>query len=178
LALINEINAGGARSLDGSGLSYPPYFDPNGDRSLDALDVLMVINYINVNPNGPAGEYAGEEEQSQELLPSFVFDIQDSAIQTRIIAISGISLEMVRENELDLYQCNHDHSNEDSFTASHTATVVATAITTPSPTRIIEDVFTKLGESCCCPSCASGEGEGIVDLPMDPTANCTKNSFV
>ncbi|MFN7841924.1 MAG: dockerin type I domain-containing protein [Pirellula sp.] len=179
LALINEINAGGARPLDGSGLSYPPYFDPNGDRSLDALDVLMVINYINANPNGPAGEYAGEEIQSQELLSSFVFDIQNSTIQTRIIAISGISLEMVRENELDLYQCNHDHSNADSFTASHTAAVVTPAITAPTPTRIIEDVFAKLGESCCCPSCASsGEGEGIVDLPMDPTANCTKNNFV
>lgn len=182
LALINEINARGSRPLDGSGLSYPPYYDPNGDRSLDALDVLMVINYINANPGGPSGEYGGEysgqSEFSEPLLPSFALDLQNSQLQTRIIAISGIGPEMVRENELDLYQCNHDHSDVDLIVASHGTALSATPTASRSVSQAIENVFSQLGDSCCCPSCASSaEGEGIVSLPMDPSAICTKSQM-
>lgn len=176
LELINEINARGQRPLDGSGLSFPPYFDPNGDRSLDALDVLMVINYINSNPTGPSGEFGGEEVIVVDPLSTFAFDTPLSTPQTRIIAISGPGLEMVRENELDLYGCNHDHSNAESFSTSHNSIVVTPAVVPSAEKRVIENVFANLGQSCCCPSCASsGEGEGIVDLPIDPTAICTKN---
>ncbi len=179
LELINEINSRGQRPLDGSGLSYPPFYDPNGDRSLDALDVLMVINYINSNPTGPSGEHSGRDEPPIEILPSFVFDVQSSAPQTRIIAISGPGLEMVRENELDLYGCNHDHSDAASFTSSHNTMVIATVAPAQAEKRVIENVFANLGQSCCCPSCASsGEGEGIVDLPMDPSAICTKSRIL
>ena len=59
LVLINEINKNGARSLPTSGLSSPPFYDPNGDRILDALDVLQVINFINSGQNSLGGTGGG-----------------------------------------------------------------------------------------------------------------------
>ena len=48
LVLINSINSSGARSLAGSIKSQNlPFYDVNGDNSINHLDVLVVINAIN-----------------------------------------------------------------------------------------------------------------------------------
>jgi len=48
LVLINSINSSGARSLAGSTKSQNlPFYDVNGDNSINHLDVLVVINAIN-----------------------------------------------------------------------------------------------------------------------------------
>jgi PKD repeat protein len=47
LAIINELNASGARVLDPIMDVAPPYVDTNPDGRLDPLDVLVVINAIN-----------------------------------------------------------------------------------------------------------------------------------
>ncbi len=97
LVLINEINRAGSRGLDGSGLSTPPYFDVNGDRSIGPIDVLQVINYINRNSStgGGSGSGGGEGEtptgiaspapQSIVPFPSFVSDLRAAEPTTRIV---------------------------------------------------------------------------------------------
>jgi hypothetical protein len=89
LLLINEINRGGSRALQGSGLTAPPYWDPTGDRVLDPLDVLLVINYINRNGVGPSSSGSGEGEAPNQgkVLPfaSFVHDLQSVDRETRIV---------------------------------------------------------------------------------------------
>ncbi len=119
LVLINEINRGGSRPLDGSGLSSPPYVDPNGDRQLDPLDVLRVINYINGqgaansggtpggggsggsssgsgSGSGGGGGGGGEGESLNAGLgvsfSSFVFDDLDRGAGTRILSQSDTLL--------------------------------------------------------------------------------------
>ncbi|MEZ6150054.1 MAG: dockerin type I domain-containing protein [Pirellulaceae bacterium] len=62
LLIINELNRGGARSLLGSNLPFPPYIDTNADGLLTANDVLQVINYINAHSAAGRG---GEGEPSQ-----------------------------------------------------------------------------------------------------------------
>lgn len=62
LTLINEINRTGPRALPlvpPAGESLPPYLDTNADNRLEALDVLLVINFLN---SLAAGE--GESLQS------------------------------------------------------------------------------------------------------------------
>ena len=56
LLLITDINAAGARSLDGSSaaISDGLYPDVNGDMNLSPVDVLQIINYLNNNDG--AGE--------------------------------------------------------------------------------------------------------------------------
>ena len=72
LAVINAINSGGARRLDGP----PPqgeynYIDVNGDWALTPLDVLIVINYLNSRPrgeaSGPPPGYGGSSLDEQRL---------------------------------------------------------------------------------------------------------------
>lgn len=112
LLLINEINRGGSRALEGSGLTAPPYWDPTGDRVLDPLDVLLVINYINRNGvgansfgssgsngntgstgstggtagSGSGGSGEGEAPNGGMVLPfaTFVNDLRASERETRI----------------------------------------------------------------------------------------------
>ena len=48
--------------LPTTGNSPPPFLDPNGDNSVDPVDALMIINYLNSLANsegedGPEGEY-------------------------------------------------------------------------------------------------------------------------
>ena len=56
LLIINQINAGGARDLRGSGVPANPYVDVTGDYLLSALDVLQVVNFINARPAQGEGE--------------------------------------------------------------------------------------------------------------------------
>lgn len=111
LVLINEINRNGARGLPNSGLTSPPYYDPNGDRILDALDVLQVINLINSGQNtlGGSGSNGGSTSGGSssggggaggegEMAPnggrlapfnSFVQDKNDDQLATRILSSSS-----------------------------------------------------------------------------------------
>lgn len=68
LLIINEINSGGARSLLGTNVPYPPFIDTNGDNLLTANDVLQVVNFINARS---AGGRSGEGEALQPS-PQFV----------------------------------------------------------------------------------------------------------
>lgn len=63
LLIVNEINAGGARNLAGSGIPTNPFIDVSGDTILSALDALLVINFINANG-------AGEGEESSLVTPT------------------------------------------------------------------------------------------------------------
>jgi hypothetical protein len=96
LILINEINANGSRELDNSGLTFPPYYDVNGDRLLSPLDILQVINMINRRGNGEGenrftssltGSF--EEPSSNVATPlpftSFVLDGQSNQPKTWIV---------------------------------------------------------------------------------------------
>jgi hypothetical protein len=56
LVIINEINRNGARVLTGTTLVAPPYYDVNGNHEVDALDVLVVINFINASSGSGEGE--------------------------------------------------------------------------------------------------------------------------
>ena len=95
LVLINEINRNGARGLANSGLSSPPYYDPNGDRILDAIDVLQVINFINSGQNLQSGGGVGGEGEmgpnGNRVTPftSYVFDKSEEQISTRILSSSS-----------------------------------------------------------------------------------------
>jgi hypothetical protein len=181
LTLINEINQRGSRALDGSGLAYPPFYDPNGDRFLDALDVLMVINFINSNPNMPGGEFVEASDNDGLTVPSqpiktFALDYRSALPPIRIIAMSGFGTNMVGENELHKYQCDHDHSDMESFAVAHPLLNKSVPPIALSRTKSIDQIFSGLGDSCCCPSCGStGEGEGVIDLVMTPNAICTKD---
>lgn len=67
LTLINEINRTGPRDLPlvpPAGESLPPYLDTNADNRLEALDVLLVINFLN---SLAAGE--GESFSAAATLP-------------------------------------------------------------------------------------------------------------
>jgi hypothetical protein len=63
LIVINEINRNGARPLEGSGIVAPPFYDVDGNRNIEALDVLIVINYINANLGNGEGD-SGEGEST------------------------------------------------------------------------------------------------------------------
>lgn len=99
LILINEINAGASRPLDGSSLTNPPFYDVNGDRALSPLDILQVINYINRRGSGE-----GEKRVASNLtldarvqanadpatpFPSFVLDATARKLNSRIVDSSA-----------------------------------------------------------------------------------------
>ncbi len=93
LILINEINRAGSRTLDGTGLPSPPYFDVNGDRSIGPIDVLQIINYINRSTSGGGeGEtsprFLQPDSQSPTPFPSFVLDLKAAEPTTRIVSSS------------------------------------------------------------------------------------------
>jgi hypothetical protein len=178
LVLINEINARGARNLDGSGLSFPPYYDPNGDRALSSLDVLQIINFLNNRSNPPrsGGEGSDTSDQVPEVFSSYVFDQMAAMPTTWIVQSSESSWQLAGETELDLFGCNHDHSAE-IFEERESVESTVVPVTLPSTPNASEQVFQNLGESCCCPNCAiSGEGELVINLKIDPNAPCTKSS--
>jgi len=69
LTLINEINRTGPRDLPlipASGEFLPPYLDTNADNRLEALDVLIVVNYLNSAATGE-GESLGPIESAASL---------------------------------------------------------------------------------------------------------------
>jgi hypothetical protein len=113
LILINEINANQARSLDGSGLTNPPYLDVNGDRAISPLDILQVINYINRRGSGegenrasttvPAkGDYSSEQN-GISLFPSFAFDLNANQPNSWIVSNSN---ERNRRQDVGPDRCN------------------------------------------------------------------------
>jgi hypothetical protein len=175
LVLINEINARGARELDGSGLPFPPYYDPNGDRALSSLDVLQVINFLNSRsrPPGPGGEGSDTADEITEVYTSFVFDQLAVLPTSWIVDRSEPTWLSEGENELDLYGCDHDHSGE-AGPHDHAHSEVLPIL--PIASAPSDEVFQNLGQSCCCPNCAlSGEGESVINLTIDPQAQCTKS---
>jgi Dockerin type I domain len=56
LLIINLLNDGGGRSLEGSSLATFPYIDVNGDKRLSATDALLVINFLNDRNPSSEGE--------------------------------------------------------------------------------------------------------------------------
>jgi hypothetical protein len=56
LILINEINKGGLRRLQGSPDSANFYLDPDNDGFLAPLDVLVLVNWLNLSNGGGSGE--------------------------------------------------------------------------------------------------------------------------
>jgi hypothetical protein len=72
LAIINEINRNGARPLDGTTIVSPPFYDVDGNRSIEAFDVLAVINFINANLGSGEGEEASVEIAAVPLHDSFL----------------------------------------------------------------------------------------------------------
>jgi hypothetical protein len=56
LVVINEINRNGARPLANSSVVSPPFYDVDGNRNVEALDVLIVINFINSTQGNGEGE--------------------------------------------------------------------------------------------------------------------------
>lgn len=56
LVVINEINRNGARPLENSDVVSPPFYDVDGNRSLEPLDALIVINFINATQGNGEGE--------------------------------------------------------------------------------------------------------------------------
>jgi hypothetical protein len=113
LILINEINANQSRSLDGSGLTNPPYFDVNGDRAVSPLDILQVINYINRRGSGegenrastsvPAGGSNDSEQNGISLFPSFAFDVSANQPNSWIVSNSN---DRNRRQDVGPDRCN------------------------------------------------------------------------
>jgi len=64
LIVINRLNAQGAGPLPPpvASQSPPPFYDPNGDNQVTALDALQVINHLNGATAVAAGVAAGEGE--------------------------------------------------------------------------------------------------------------------
>jgi len=85
LALINDINQYGSRSLTGSPVSPPPFLDVDGDRSISPLDVLVAINFINRHGSGGGSLSGGEGESAA---PPVLIDSMHSESNPRLLSFA------------------------------------------------------------------------------------------
>jgi hypothetical protein len=74
LLLINSINSGGMRQLQGMATAAP-YLDPNDDMRLTPADVLYVINTINGRAARASSTAGGEGEAAAAALGTLVVDV-------------------------------------------------------------------------------------------------------
>jgi hypothetical protein len=67
--------------LTNSDSAPPPFIDVDGNRIVEALDVLIVINYINAQLSGGQGEGEGSVAAAT-FLPNF-WEIEDGVAKNR-----------------------------------------------------------------------------------------------
>lgn len=81
LIVINEINRTGSRALNANDAVPPPFLDVDGNRILDPIDALVIINFINGQGAGGEGESRDEAQANESASSSF--DLDDWATRNR-----------------------------------------------------------------------------------------------
>ena len=71
--MIDRLNAQGSGPLVSSGNSQNEWFDVNGNQSIDPLDVLSIIDYLNQSTFGTSGAGEGEGESGVDYAVSPAF---------------------------------------------------------------------------------------------------------
>ncbi|MFN6161023.1 MAG: dockerin type I domain-containing protein [Planctomycetota bacterium] len=74
LIVINEINRTGSRALNANDAVPPPFLDVDGNRILDPIDALVIINFINGQGAGGEGESRDEAQANESVSSSFDLD--------------------------------------------------------------------------------------------------------
>lgn len=74
LIVINEINRTGSRALNANDAVPPPFLDVDGNRILDPIDALVIINFINGQGAGGEGESRDEAQANESASSSFDLD--------------------------------------------------------------------------------------------------------
>jgi hypothetical protein len=74
LIVINEINRTGSRALNANDAVPPPFLDVDGNRILDPIDALVIINFINGQGAGGEGESRDEAKANESASSSFDLD--------------------------------------------------------------------------------------------------------
>jgi hypothetical protein len=81
LIVINEINRTGSRALNANDAVPPPFLDVDGNRILDPIDALVIINFINGQGAGGEGESRDDAQANESASSSF--DLDDWATRNR-----------------------------------------------------------------------------------------------
>ncbi|MFN6128276.1 MAG: dockerin type I domain-containing protein [Planctomycetota bacterium] len=74
LIVINEINRTGSRAMPANDAVPPPFLDVDGNRILDPIDALVIINFINGQGAGGEGESRDEAQANESVSSSFDLD--------------------------------------------------------------------------------------------------------